>query len=450
MPKWTFPWCFNNYNMPMVNKTKKVAFHTLGCKLNYAETSTISRKFESAGFEKTDFNAPADLYVINTCSVTENADREFRKIVNKVKRQAPDSKVAVIGCYAQLRPENIVATSKVDMVLGTREKFNILEHLHFDAHDNFPVVIQDTEIDELHGCTPSYSVGDRTRSFLKIQDGCDYPCTYCTIPLARGKSRSIDPDILITQAEEIAASGVKEIVLTGVNVGDYRFGSQTMLIDLLKKLDRVTGIERIRISSIEPNLLTDEIIKFVSESESILPHFHIPLQAGSDKILGLMKRRYGVPLFKDRIQAVRGLMPDAGIGVDVIVGFPGEGDAEFKETYNLIDSLDVSYLHVFTYSERPNTEANTMPDKVPMRERKYRNKQLTKLSERKNQAFALRQLNQSKDVLVESTRDGIITGMTENYLKVHIPSHDTAILNKIVDVELTGVYKSRVLGALKS
>ena len=431
----------------MKNRVKKVAFHTLGCKLNYAETSTISRQFENAGYQKIDFSDPADLYVINTCSVTDNADKEFRKIVNKAKRQAPDSKVAVIGCYAQLRPENIVATSKVDLVLGTKEKFNLLQHLDFNSQSEIPLIIQDTAIDELHGCTPSYSVGDRTRSFLKIQDGCDYPCTYCTIPMARGKSRSIDPDILVTQAQEIAAQGVKEIVLTGVNVGDYRFGSDLTLIDLLKRLDVVDGIDRIRISSIEPNLLTDEIIGFVATSQSVLPHFHIPMQAGSDKILSLMKRRYGVDLYKDRISAVRAVMPDAGIGVDVIVGFPGEGEAEFQETYDLIESLDISYLHVFTYSERPNTEAINLPDKVGMRARKERNKRLTGLSDRKNQAFALRQLNQTKQVLLESSHEGVLTGMTQNYLKVYISSGSEPMLNTIVDVELTGLQESKVLAS---
>ncbi len=434
----------------MNDRTKKVAFHTLGCKLNYAETSTISRQFEAAGYEKIDFNQPADLYVINTCSVTENADREFRKIVNKAKRQSPDSRVAAIGCYAQLRPENIVATSKVDVVLGTKEKFNLLQHLDFDSQGDTPLIIQDAEVDELHDCTPSYSIGDRTRSFLKIQDGCDYPCTYCTIPMARGKSRSIDPEILVNQASEIAEQGVKEIVLTGVNVGDYRFGSDLGLIDLLKRLDVVKGIERIRISSIEPNLLTDEIIAFVLTSQSILPHFHIPLQAGSDKILGLMKRRYGVDLFKDRIQAVRSVMPDAGIGVDVIVGFPGEGEVEFQETYDLIESLDISYLHVFTYSERPNTEAITLPGKVEMRQRKDRNRRLTELSQKKKQTFALRQLNQPKQVLLESSHQGFLTGMTENYLKVHIPGNSSNLLNSIVEVELTGLQDSKILAAIST
>jgi len=434
--------------MMMNNEAKKVAFHTLGCKLNYAETSTIGRQFEEAGYQKIAFNEAADLYVINTCSVTENADREFRKIVNKAKRLSPDSKVAVIGCYAQLRPENIVATSKVNLVLGTKEKFNLLQHLDFDSQTDTPLIIQDTEVDELHGCTPSYSIGDRTRSFLKIQDGCDYPCTYCTIPLARGKSRSIDPEILVNQATEIADQGVKEIVLTGVNVGDYRFGSDLGLIDLLKRLDVVKGIERIRISSIEPNLLTDEIIDFVATSKSILPHFHIPLQAGSDKILSLMKRRYGVDLYKDRIREVRTVMPDAGIGVDVIVGFPGEGEVEFQETFDLIESLDISYLHVFTYSERPNTEAITLPGAVGMRSRKARNRRLTELSQKKNQAFALRQLNQSKQVLFESYHQGLLTGMTENYLKVYIPGNSDDILNSIVEVELTGLQDSKLLASI--
>ena len=431
----------------MDNEMKKVAFHTLGCKLNYAETSTIGRKFEAAGYQKIEFSEPADLYVINTCSVTDNADREFRKIVNKAKRLSPLSKVAVIGCYAQLRPENIVATSKVDIVLGMREKFNLLQHLDFDTASNSPIVIQDEEVDKLHGCTPSYSVGDRTRSFLKIQDGCDYPCTYCTIPLARGKSRSVDPDVLVGQAHEIARAGVKEIVLTGVNVGDYRYDKQT-LIDLLKMLDEVEGIERIRISSIEPNLLTDEIIDFVAESKSILPHFHIPLQSGSDKVLSLMKRRYGTELYKNRVRAVREKMPEAGIGVDVIVGFPGEDEDEFDQTYSFIESLDISYLHVFTYSERPNTEAIDLPGKVGNRDRKSRNRRLTELSQHKNHTFALRQLNSAHKILVETVQDDMLTGMTENYLRVHIPNESENRVNSIVDAELTGLRDSKILAGL--
>ncbi|NQV49777.1 MAG: tRNA (N(6)-L-threonylcarbamoyladenosine(37)-C(2))-methylthiotransferase MtaB [Candidatus Marinimicrobia bacterium] len=433
----------------MQNRIKKVAFHTLGCKLNYAETSTIARKFEAAGYIKKEFNEAADLYVINTCSVTENADREFRKIVHRAKRISPDSKIAVIGCYAQLRPDAIIESAAVDLVLGAKEKFNILQHIDFETSHSEPLIIQDSQIDDIHGCTPSYSVGDRTRSFLKIQDGCDYPCTYCTIPMARGKSRSIAPDILMEQVHEIAALGVKEIVLTGVNVGDYRFGNDFKLIDLLQQLDEVQGIERYRISSIEPNLLTDEIIDFVARSRTILPHFHIPLQAGSDTVLGLMKRRYGVELYKDRIQAVRSKMPDAGIGVDVIVGFPGEDEFEFEQTYSLIESLDISYLHVFTYSERPNTEAIQLPGKVGLRERKARNKRLTDLSQRKNMAFALRQINKPQKVLFESRHNGQISGMTENYLKIHVASHEIGLENQIIDVELTAVvdsmYMARIL-----
>jgi len=431
--------------MPMKKNMKKVAFHTLGCKLNYAETSTISRQFESAGFTKTDFSEAADLYVINTCSVTENADREFRKIVNRAKRQAPESKIAVIGCYAQLRPEAIVEHSEVDVVLGMREKFNLLHHLDFENRTGSALVIQDEDIEGLHGCIPSFSVGDRTRSFLKIQDGCDYPCTYCTIPMARGRSRSVAPGILVDQAKEIAASGVREIVLTGVNVGDYRHGESEKLIDLLKRLDGVDGIERIRISSIEPNLLTDEIIAFVSQSRAVLPHFHIPLQSGSDRILGLMKRRYGTELYRDRISAVRSSLPDAGIGVDVIVGFPGEGEDEFNETHEFLSDIDISYLHVFTYSERPDTEAIKLAGKVPLRVRKLRNRILTELSDRKQMAFALRQLNSGKRVLLESLHDGMLTGMTENYLKVHMDSQDISLLNTIQEVELLGLREGRIL-----
>ena len=432
----------------MKKESKKVAFHTLGCKLNYAETSTIARKFEAAGYEKMDFSQVADLYVINTCSVTENADREFRKIVNRAKRSSPHSKIAVIGCYAQLRPDSIVESSAVDLVLGAKEKFNILQHINFESSVDEPLIIQDAQLDDIHGCTPSYSVGDRTRSFLKIQDGCDYPCSYCTIPMARGKSRSIAPHILIQQAAEIASLGVKEIVLTGVNVGDYSFGTDYFLIDLLKQLDEVPGIDRYRISSIEPNLLTDEIIDFVARSRSFLPHFHIPLQAGSDKVLGLMKRRYGVELYEDRIRAVRAKMPDAGIGSDVIVGFPGEGKIEFEQTFSLIENLDISYLHVFTYSERPNTDAILLAGKVGLRERKERNKRLTDLSQKKNMAFALRQLNLPRKVLFEGQHNGQISGMTENYLKVHVVSNEVNLANRIMDVELTAVVDSRIIARI--
>lgn len=436
------------YNRTMDKNIKKVAFHTLGCKLNYAETSTISRQFEDAGYSKIDFNDPADLYVINTCSVTENADREFRKIVNRAKRISPDSKIAVIGCYAQLKPEVISELATVDVVLGAKEKFKLLDHIHFDSSPIAPLIIKESDLDDIHGCTPSYSLGDRTRSFLKIQDGCDYPCTYCTIPMARGKSRSIDPDILVEQANEIARNGVKEIVLTGVNVGDYRFGESQDLLDLLKKLDQVDGIVRIRISSIEPNLLTDEIIQFAAQSESILPHFHIPLQSGSDTILKLMKRRYGTELYRERINAVREIFPNAGIGIDVIVGFPGEDEQEFDTTYQFLSGLDLSYLHVFTYSERPDTEAIHLPGTISHKTRKSRNHTLTDLSLKKNQSFALRQINQIKSVLFETHKDGLLSGMTENYLRVFVKSENQELLNKVIEVELAAFKDQKLFGTL--
>jgi len=434
--------------MTMKHAAKKVAFHTLGCKLNYAETSTISRQFENAGYARTDFGEVADLYVINTCSVTENADRDFRKIVKRTKRIAPDSKIAVIGCYAQLKPELIAETSAVDVVLGAREKFNLLQHVSFEATPSAPVIIQDKAVDELHGCVPSYSIGDRTRSFLKIQDGCDYPCTYCTIPLARGGSRSIAPDILLRQAQEIISAGVKEIVLTGVNIGDYRARDGYTLLDLLRSLDKLDGMERIRISSIEPNLLTNEIIQFVAESKAVLPHFHIPLQSGSDKILKLMKRRYGTEFYRERIKAVRDGLPDAGIGIDVIVGFPGEDDIEFDRTLTFLDELDFTYLHVFTYSERANTESIKLPGKVSMLDRKERNRILTVLSDKKNRIFTLRQINKQQEVLFETWQNGFISGMTENYLKVHVASDRQDLINQIHEIELTSLRDRRLLGSL--
>jgi len=432
----------------MTAPKQKVAFHTLGCKLNYAETSTIARRFEAAGYEHIDFRDKADLYVINTCSVTENADREFRKIVHRAKRQAPDSKIAVIGCYAQLRPEVITETAAVDLVLGAKEKFNILEHLNYSSAGTKPIIIQDASIEELHGCVPAYSAGERTRSFLKIQDGCDYPCTYCTIPMARGKSRSLAPDILLQQIHEIVDQGIQEIVLTGVNVGDYSYGGRHDLLTLLKMINALPELKRVRISSIEPNLLTDDIIKLVAESTNILPHFHIPLQAGSDTILKLMKRRYGVQVFVDRIHKVRELLPNAGIGIDVIVGFPGEGAQEFQATYNLLDALDVSYLHVFTYSERPATPAIRLPGKVQYAERKLRNKRLTELSRHKAQAFALRQMELQHQVLTENLKNGFLTGMTENYIPVKIPAATGNWLNRIVNVELNAIKDQQIFGKL--
>ncbi|MCF7824417.1 MAG: tRNA (N(6)-L-threonylcarbamoyladenosine(37)-C(2))-methylthiotransferase MtaB [Candidatus Marinimicrobia bacterium] len=428
----------------MLKNEQKVAFHTIGCKLNYAETSSISRQFESAGYVKTDFHEVADLYVINTCSVTENADRDFRKLVNRTKRLSPQSKIAVIGCYAQLKPDLIAETTAVDVVLGAREKFNLIQYVNFESNPQSPLVIQDVNVEELHGCIPSYSVGDRTRSFLKIQDGCDYPCTYCTIPLARGRSRSIDPDILVQQTQEIVSQGVREIVLTGVNVGDYHFGDGQDLLHLLQRLDVVEGIERIRISSIEPNLLTNEILEFVAGSTSVLPHFHIPLQSGSDKILGLMKRRYKTDLYRERIHSVRKVLPEAGIGIDVIVGFPGEDQAEFERTRHFLESIDFSYLHVFTYSERPNTESINFPGKVSMIDRKMRNRALTDLSDNKNQAFARRQMGTLQNVLFESWESGSLSGMSENYLKIRVQSENQDLVNQIAQVEL-GIFTDECL-----
>ncbi len=434
----------------MANETKKVAFHTLGCKLNYAETSMLSRQFESAGYIKTDFHGPADLYVINTCSVTENADKEFRKLVNRAKRSSPGSKIAVIGCYAQLRPEEIVQQGHIDLVLGAKEKFNLLKHIDFSKDVSEPLIIRDADTDALHGCVPSYSMGDRTRSFLKIQDGCDYPCTYCTIPLARGKSRSLSIASLVEQTHEIVDQGIKEIVLTGVNVGDFRGEGEASLLALLRALEINTDIQRVRISSIEPNLLTDEIIEWVAGSRVVLPHFHIPLQSGSDTILRAMKRRYVSDLYIDRVRKVRELLPDAGIGADVIVGFPGEGDVEFQETYDLIKSLDVSYLHVFTYSERPDTAALALPGKVPMQVRKKRNRILTELSEDKHRSFTLRQLDSVHHVLVESLRGKHYSGMTDNYLKVEFEAGGVDKLNTIQPIRLSALDQGRLMGKIQT
>jgi len=432
----------------MNGESKTVAFHTLGCKLNFAETSTISRQFENQGYVKKEFSEKADLYVINTCSVTENADKEFRKIVNRAKRASPDAQVAVVGCYAQLKPELIASASNVDIVLGMKDKFKILDHLKFHSSADESVIIHDSDLEKLHSCVPSYSLGDRTRSFLKIQDGCDYPCTYCTIPLARGSSRSIAPEVLIQQAQEISAAGVKEIVLTGVNVGDYKRPEDIDLLYLLERFDQIESLERVRISSIEPNLLTDEIIDFVAESRTILPHFHIPLQSGSDTILRSMKRRYDRAHFQNRVARVRDRIPHAGIGIDVIVGFPGETEREFQNTLDFLGATEFSYLHVFTYSERPDTEAIELPGRVDAAIRKLRNKELTELSKEKNMVFALSQMNQTRKVLFETCQDGLLSGMTDNYLKIFVRSAREDLVNKIAAVEITAIQDHKVYGRL--
>ncbi|WP_285269089.1 tRNA (N(6)-L-threonylcarbamoyladenosine(37)-C(2))-methylthiotransferase MtaB [Kaistella rhinocerotis] len=413
---------------------KTAAFHTLGCKLNFAETSTIARQLTDAGYEKVSFDDRADIYVINTCSVTDNADRECKLHVKRAMKANPDGLVVIIGCYAQLKPGEISAIEGVDLVLGAKEKFNILNYLDDLRKSSTNGQIHSCEIAETDFFIGSYSIGDRTRAFLKVQDGCDYKCTYCTIPLARGISRSDTIDNVVNNAKEIAAKGIKEIVLTGVNIGDYgkgEFGNKKhehTFLDLISELDEVAGIERIRISSIEPNLLKDESIELVAQSSRFVPHFHIPLQSGSDEILKKMKRRYLTGLYSDRIAKIREVMPDACIGVDVIVGFPGETEEKFLETYNYLNSLPISYLHVFTYSERENTEAADMEGVVSIAERKKRNKMLRILSEKKKMEFYRTQTGKTLPVLWEhENRNGKMYGFTENYVRVQKPFDQNSV-----------------------
>ena len=408
----------------MNNQTKTVAFHTLGCKLNFSETSTIARNLKDNGYQKVEFTDSANVYVINTCSVTANADKECRTIVKNAMKANPEGFVVVVGCYAQLKPQEIAEMEGVDLVLGAAEKFNIAEYLD-DINKKEETIVHSCEIEEADFYVGSYSIGDRTRAFLKVQDGCDYKCTYCTIPLARGISRSDTVENVIKNANEIAQKGIKEIVLTGVNIGDYgkgEFGNKKhehTFLELVQELDQVEAIERIRISSIEPNLLKNETIDFVSKSNRFVPHFHIPLQSGSDEILKKMKRRYLSNLYLDRVTKIREVMPNACIGVDVIVGFPGETEELFMETYNFLNELPISYLHVFTYSERDNTEAIEFEGVVDQGERKRRNKMLRILSEKKRQAFYQSQLNSTRKVLWEhDNKDGKMFGFTENYVKV--------------------------------
>ena len=421
---------------------KTAAFHTLGCKLNFAETSTIARQLTEAGYEKVGFDDFSNVYVINTCSVTENADRECKLHVKRAMKANPEGLVVILGCYAQLKPEEISAIEGVDLVLGAKEKFNILSYLEDleKTHDNG--IIHSCEIDEADFFIGSYSFGDRTRAFLKVQDGCDYKCTYCTIPLARGISRSDTIENVVKNAQEIASKGIKEIVLTGVNIGDYgkgEFGNKKhehTFLDLISELDLVEGIERIRISSIEPNLLKDESIDLVAKSKRFVPHFHIPLQSGSDDLLKKMKRRYLTTLYQNRINKIREVMPDSCIGVDVIVGFPGETEEKFLETYNFLNQLPISYLHVFTYSERENTEAAEMQNIVPIPERKKRNKMLRILSEKKKMAFYQTQIGKTLPVLWEhENKNGSMFGFTENYVRVQKPFDHNSV-NKIEFLEL--------------
>lgn len=420
---------------------KKVAFYTLGCKLNYSETSTIGRLFNQAGFDTVDFTNTPDVFVINTCSVTENADKKCKKIVQEALKISPAAYVTIVGCYAQLKPKEIAEIPGVDMVLGAAEKFQIVEYIS-DLTKNPKALVYNQPVSEAKEFVSSYSFGDRTRTFLKVQDGCDYSCTFCTIPLARGNSRSDTIENVIAQAKQIAKSGVKEIVLTGVNLGDFGIidgQRSTKFFDLVKALDNIEGIDRFRISSIEPNLLTDEIIDFVATSNRFVPHFHIPLQSGSDKILSLMRRRYKRELYANRVAKIKELMPDCCIGVDVIVGFPGETREDFIDTYNFLNDLDISYLHVFTYSERENTLAAEMIGVVPGSTRADRSKMLHILSDKKRRAFYETQLNKTEEVLFEGDiKDGFMHGFTRNYVKVKA-KYDPVLVNELKTVYLTNI-----------
>jgi threonylcarbamoyladenosine tRNA methylthiotransferase MtaB len=419
-----------------MNQFERVAFYTLGCKLNFSETSTIARLFEDGGFAKVDFEDNPDIFVINTCSVTENADKKCKQLVKRAKKISPESMVVILGCYAQLKPEEISHIAGVDLVLGANEKFNVLAHL--EKKSEVKVVYEN--IKHTHDFIPSHSYGDRTRSFLKVQDGCDYFCTFCTIPLARGKSRNASITETVAEAHKIAQTEVKEVVLTGVNIGDFGQGGEENFFGLVQALDEIEGIERFRISSIEPNLLSDDIIDFcLTASKRFAPHFHIPLQSGSDSILEKMRRKYQTSLYAQRVARIKATNPDACIGVDVIVGFPGESDEDFLATMHFLKDLDISYLHVFTYSERANTGAPKLGVKVPMETRRERSKMLHLLSERKKNAFYQTQVGKKKSVLFEQEEnEGLLYGFTENYVKVKTP-FNAALVNQIVAVELTEI-----------
>ena len=429
----------------------KVAFKTLGCKLNYSETSSISREFVKKGYEKVSFDDASDIYVINTCSVTQNADKEFKYLVNRVKRKNPNSSVVAIGCYAQLKPKKISEIPGVDLVLGADKKFDILNYLNLEDQENNN--IHSCEINSVDFFKSSYSLGDRTRSFLKVQDGCDYKCTYCTIPQARGKSRSGTISEILDNVKHLVASGVKEIVLTGVNIGDYGIFNtktkkrETNFYELISNIDLIPDLNRVRISSIEPNLLSDEIIQFVHNSNSFVKHFHIPLQSGSDKILKLMKRRYLKNLYISRINKIKELMPDCCIGVDVIVGFPGETEEEFNETYEFLEALNISYLHVFSYSERDNTESLKINHKIPKKIRATRSQILRKLSEKKKMNFYKSNINQIRPVLFESKNyDGYIYGYTDNYVRVKT-LWSKNLVDNVVDCELINIDDGIIMNA---
>ena len=421
-----------------MNQYQKVAFYTLGCKLNFSETSTIARQLADAGFAKVDFQESADIYILNTCSVTENADKKCKQLVKKALGFNPKAFIVIVGCYAQLKPEEIARINGVDLVLGAQEKFNIVEYLE-NTEKKEETHIENESIKETKEFIPGYSMGDRTRTFMKIQDGCDYFCTFCTIPLARGKSRNASINKTLVEAKKIAQTNVKEVVLTGVNSGDFGQGGEENFYQLIQELDRIKGIERFRISSIEPNLLTEEIIEFVAKSEKFVPHFHIPMQSGSDVLLTAMRRKYDKALYQSRIEKIRELMPHCSIGVDVIVGFPGETEEIFEETYQFLVDLEVSYLHVFTYSERANTTAIKMKEVVPIPTRKERSKRLRILSEKKKKAFYLKNEQQTEEVLFEADHEhGMMNGFTSNYVKVKAP-YNPLITNHVVPVKMTQV-----------
>ena len=422
----------------------KVSFQTLGCKLNFAETSTIARDFVEMGYAKVSSNEIADIYVINTCSVTENANKKARKLVRQALNKSPNAKIVIIGCYAQLKPYEISKIPGVTFIAGTEEKFNLVSQIELHQTNDNPIVLH-SNIEKVLDFKPSHSYSERTRSFLKIQDGCDYNCSFCTIPLARGKSRSGTIKNTIIEANKIAKSGVREIVLTGVNIGDFGIGLNQNLFDLIKELDKVEGVDRYRISSIEPNLLSDDIINFISKSNLFLPHFHIPLQSGSDEILQKMRRRYNTKLYSEKIEKIKSVIPNACIGVDIIAGFPGEEDEHFQNTYDFIKSLNVSYLHVFPYSERNNTDAKKMDNKVPYDIILERSKKLNMLSAAKKNEFYNRNLGQVKNVLIESYIDGYIYGHTENYIPIKIMGSKSDI-NKILSVKLTQIINHNVIG----
>ncbi|RPH33619.1 MAG: tRNA (N(6)-L-threonylcarbamoyladenosine(37)-C(2))-methylthiotransferase MtaB [Bacteroidales bacterium] len=422
----------------MESTKRRVAFYTLGCKLNFSETSTIARQFESLGFEKVSPETPADIYVINTCSVTEHADKKCRQAIRKFITKSPDAFIAVVGCYAQLKPEEIANMEGVDLVLGSSEKFNIPTYITSETKKE-KAKIYSCDIDVLHDFFPAYSSNDRTRSFLKVQDGCNYHCSYCTIPLARGHSRNMPISKVVEQATEIASKGIKEVILTGVNTGDFGKSTDESFLSLIQALEKVNGIERYRISSIEPNLITDEIIEFCSKSKKFLPHFHIPLQSGSNRILGLMKRRYNREIFAERLKRIRSIIPNTFIGIDVIVGFPGESDDDFMDSYNFLQQVQPSFLHIFPYSERPNTPAIGYEGKVKATHVKHRIQQLTKLSENLHHEFYLRNIGVTEEVLFESTRKGeLMFGFTRNYIKVESP-YDKSLVGQIVSINLSRI-----------